>query len=88
LSRALTRGKHVPAPAAALALSLILLVPAGAGAKQARHDDRGRGHVVKVMTRDPKQIKLRSSSVTGRRPVHGFWDSDHAGLFSSLRFVR
>jgi endonuclease/exonuclease/phosphatase family metal-dependent hydrolase len=41
-----------------------------------------------VMTRDPKEIKLKSSSVTGRRPVNGFWDSDHAGLFSALRFVR
>jgi endonuclease/exonuclease/phosphatase family metal-dependent hydrolase len=40
-----------------------------------------------VMTRDPKEIKLKSSSVTGRQPVNGFWDSDHAGLFSSLRFM-
>jgi endonuclease/exonuclease/phosphatase family metal-dependent hydrolase len=39
-----------------------------------------------VMTRDPKDIKLKSSSVTGRKPVNGFWDSDHAGLFSSLLF--
>ena len=37
-----------------------------------------------VMTSSPKQIKLVSSSVTGRRPVNGFWDSDHAGLFSVL----
>ena len=37
-----------------------------------------------VMTNSPKQIKLLSSSVTGRRPVNGFWDSDHAGLFSLL----
>ena len=39
-----------------------------------------------VMTRDPKEVKLKSSSVTGRQPVNGFWDSDHAGLFSALRF--
>jgi endonuclease/exonuclease/phosphatase family metal-dependent hydrolase len=39
-----------------------------------------------VMTRDPKEIKLKSSSVTGRQPVNGFWDSDHAGLFSALNF--
>jgi endonuclease/exonuclease/phosphatase family metal-dependent hydrolase len=40
-----------------------------------------------VMTRDPKEIKLKSSSVTGRQPVNGFWDSDHAGLFSALLFA-
>ena len=36
------------------------------------------------MTADPKKVKLKTSSVTGRTPVNGFWDSDHAGLFSSL----
>jgi endonuclease/exonuclease/phosphatase family metal-dependent hydrolase len=40
-----------------------------------------------VMTRDPKEIKLKASAVTGRQPVNGFWDSDHAGLFSALRFA-
>jgi hypothetical protein len=39
-----------------------------------------------VMTRDPGLIGLRSSTVTGREPVNGFWDSDHAGVFSSLTF--
>jgi endonuclease/exonuclease/phosphatase family metal-dependent hydrolase len=37
-----------------------------------------------VMTADPKKVKLKASSVTGRTPVNGYWDSDHAGLFSSL----
>jgi endonuclease/exonuclease/phosphatase family metal-dependent hydrolase len=37
-----------------------------------------------VMTADPKKVKLKSSSVTGRKPVRGLWDSDHAGLFSAL----
>jgi endonuclease/exonuclease/phosphatase family metal-dependent hydrolase len=37
-----------------------------------------------VMTADPKKVRLIASSVTGRTPVNGFWDSDHAGLFSSL----
>jgi endonuclease/exonuclease/phosphatase family metal-dependent hydrolase len=37
-----------------------------------------------IMTADPKKVKLKSSAVTGRTPVNGFWDSDHAGLFSSL----
>ena len=37
------------------------------------------------MTNKPKKVKLVSSTVTGRRPVNGFWDSDHAGLWSLLR---
>jgi endonuclease/exonuclease/phosphatase family metal-dependent hydrolase len=37
-----------------------------------------------VMTNNPSKITLVNSSVTGRQPVNGFWDSDHAGLFSAL----
>jgi endonuclease/exonuclease/phosphatase family metal-dependent hydrolase len=37
-----------------------------------------------VMTDDP-DIRLADSDVTGLLPVNGFWNSDHAGLFSSLR---
>jgi hypothetical protein len=37
-----------------------------------------------VMTHTPKKIKLVKSVVTGRSPANGFWDSDHAGLFSTL----
>ena len=37
-----------------------------------------------IMTNDPQQIKLISSTVTGRKMANGWWDSDHAGLFSSL----
>jgi endonuclease/exonuclease/phosphatase family metal-dependent hydrolase len=40
-----------------------------------------------VMTRNPSEITLKSSTVTGREPVNGFWDSDHAGLVSALRFA-
>lgn len=39
-----------------------------------------------VMTNDPAGITLERSVVTGLLPVNGFWDSDHAGLFSALRF--
>jgi endonuclease/exonuclease/phosphatase family metal-dependent hydrolase len=39
-----------------------------------------------VMTNDPAGIALERSEVTGLLPVNGFWDSDHAGLFSALRF--
>jgi endonuclease/exonuclease/phosphatase family metal-dependent hydrolase len=38
-----------------------------------------------IMTRDPKTVKEVNSSVTGRSPANGFWDSDHAGLFSTLK---
>jgi hypothetical protein len=38
-----------------------------------------------VMTGSPKRVRLVRGAVTGRRPVNGFWDSDHAGLFSALR---
>jgi endonuclease/exonuclease/phosphatase family metal-dependent hydrolase len=38
-----------------------------------------------VMTNKPKRVKLLSSLITGRSPVNGFWDSDHAGVFSALR---
>jgi endonuclease/exonuclease/phosphatase family metal-dependent hydrolase len=40
-----------------------------------------------VMTRDPAEVKLKESAVTGLLPVNGFWDSDHAGLFSALQFT-
>jgi endonuclease/exonuclease/phosphatase family metal-dependent hydrolase len=41
-----------------------------------------------ILTNDPKQIKLISSAVTGRSKANGYWDSDHAGLFSSLSILR
>jgi Endonuclease/Exonuclease/phosphatase family len=37
-----------------------------------------------VMTSEPG-VRLLSSSVTGREPVNGYWDSDHAGVFSELQ---
>lgn len=39
-----------------------------------------------IMTDDPSQIRRGRTDVTGRRPHNGFWDSDHAGLFSALKF--
>ena len=41
-----------------------------------------------VMTNAPKKIKLISSTVTGRKMTNGYWDSDHAGIASSLLFLR
>lgn len=60
------------------------LLAVGSGGSVADFDHQ----VDHVMTRDPKEVKLKASYVTGRQPVNGFWDSDHAGLFSALRFVR
>jgi hypothetical protein len=40
-----------------------------------------------VLTDDP-DIPLTSSLVSGRKPVNGYWDSDHAGLFSDLQVPR
>jgi endonuclease/exonuclease/phosphatase family metal-dependent hydrolase len=41
-----------------------------------------------IMTSDPKQVKLLDSAVTGRSKANGYWDSDHAGLFSVLNILR
>jgi endonuclease/exonuclease/phosphatase family metal-dependent hydrolase len=59
------------------------LLAEGAGGSVADFDHQ----VDHVMTRDPKKVKLIGSSVTGRKPVNGFWSSDHAGVFSSLRLL-
>jgi endonuclease/exonuclease/phosphatase family metal-dependent hydrolase len=58
------------------------LLAEGAGGSVADFDHQ----VDHVMTNDPAEIGLQSSEVTGLLPVNGFWDSDHAGLVSALRF--
>jgi endonuclease/exonuclease/phosphatase family metal-dependent hydrolase len=57
----------------------LLPVSGGGAASQFNHK------VDHIMTRDPKLVKEVNSSVTGRSPQNGFWDSDHAGLFSTLK---
>jgi Endonuclease/Exonuclease/phosphatase family len=37
-----------------------------------------------VMTNAPDTVQLVESSVTGRTMQSGYWDSDHAGVFSAL----
>jgi endonuclease/exonuclease/phosphatase family metal-dependent hydrolase len=58
------------------------LLAEGAGGSVSDFDHQ----VDHVMTNDPANITLEHSEVTGLLPVNGFWDSDHAGLFSALRF--
>jgi endonuclease/exonuclease/phosphatase family metal-dependent hydrolase len=41
-------------------------------------------HIVDHITTNSKKIKMVNSKVTGLKPVNGLWDSDHAGLFSTL----
>jgi endonuclease/exonuclease/phosphatase family metal-dependent hydrolase len=57
------------------------LLAEGAGGSVSDFDEQ----VDHVMTSEPS-ITLERSTVTGLLPVNGFWDSDHAGLFSALRF--
>jgi endonuclease/exonuclease/phosphatase family metal-dependent hydrolase len=46
-------------------------------------------HIVDhVMTNSPRKVRFRRGAVTGREPVNGFWNSDHAGLFSLLNLKR
>lgn len=37
-----------------------------------------------IMTNAPDIVRLVDSAVTGRTMVNGYWDSDHAGVFSAL----
>jgi endonuclease/exonuclease/phosphatase family metal-dependent hydrolase len=60
----------------------------GAGGDISQFDHK----VDHIMTNDPKHIghgrRVRRGrrAVTGLRPHNGFWNSDHAGLFTTLRF--
>jgi endonuclease/exonuclease/phosphatase family metal-dependent hydrolase len=60
------------------------LLAVGAGGSEADFDHQ----VDHILTRDPKAITLQDSEVSGIQPVNGFWNSDHAGVFSALRFHR
>ena len=58
------------------------LLKVGEGGSEADFDHQ----VDHIMTRDPELITLQDSAVSGIQPVDGYWNSDHAGLFSALRF--
>ncbi|HKG34922.1 MAG TPA: hypothetical protein VKA89_00625, partial [Solirubrobacterales bacterium] len=44
-------------------------------------------HIDHVLTNRPRKVKRISAAVTGRAPQNGYWDSDHAGVFSKLRVL-
>jgi endonuclease/exonuclease/phosphatase family metal-dependent hydrolase len=44
-------------------------------------------HIDHILTNRPRKVKRISAAVTGRSPANGFWDSDHAGVFSKLRLL-
>ncbi|HEY5943649.1 MAG TPA: endonuclease/exonuclease/phosphatase family protein [Solirubrobacterales bacterium] len=58
------------------------LLEVGKGGSEADFDHQ----VDHIMTRDPEVVTLKDSEVSGIQPVNGFWNSDHAGVFSALRF--
>jgi endonuclease/exonuclease/phosphatase family metal-dependent hydrolase len=60
------------------------LLAVGEGGSEADFDHQ----VDHILTRDPEQVTLVDSEVSGIQPVNGFWNSDHAGVFSALRFHR
>jgi endonuclease/exonuclease/phosphatase family metal-dependent hydrolase len=60
------------------------LLAVGAGGSEADFDHQ----VDHILTRDPDVVTLRDSEVSGIQPVNGYWNSDHAGVFSSLLFHR
>jgi endonuclease/exonuclease/phosphatase family metal-dependent hydrolase len=39
-----------------------------------------------IMTGDPEEVGRVRQRVTGRTPRNGFWNADHAGLYSVLKF--
>lgn len=42
-------------------------------------------HIDHILTRQVDSVRMLNSSVTGLIPRNGFWNSDHAGVFSTLR---
>ena len=38
-----------------------------------------------IMTNRGKAVKRLKAGVTGLKPVNGYWNSDHAGVWSNLR---
>lgn len=60
------------------------LLEVGKGGSEADFDHQ----VDHILTRDPEAVTLVDSAVSGIQPVNGYWNSDHAGVFSALRFEK
>ncbi len=45
-------------------------------------------HIDHILTDTPRKVRRVAASVSGLRPENGFWNSDHAGVFSKLRIFR
>lgn len=58
------------------------LIAVGGGGARSDFDK----HIDHVLTDQPaRKVKLIGSAVTGLTPQDGYWNSDHAGVFSKLR---
>ena len=44
-------------------------------------------HIDHILTDSPTRVKRLNSSVSGLSPVNGYWNSDHAGVYSLLRIT-
>jgi hypothetical protein len=44
-------------------------------------------HIDHILTDRPGKVRMLNSSVTGLAPQNGFWNSDHAGVFSRVRVL-
>jgi endonuclease/exonuclease/phosphatase family metal-dependent hydrolase len=42
-------------------------------------------HIDHILTDSPAKVRMLNSSVSGLAPVNGYWNSDHAGVYSLLR---
>jgi endonuclease/exonuclease/phosphatase family metal-dependent hydrolase len=44
-------------------------------------------HIDHILTDSPTRVERLDSSVSGLSPVNGYWNSDHAGVYSLLRIT-
>lgn len=58
------------------------LIAVGGGGSRSDFDT----HIDHILTDQPaRKVKMIGSAVTGLSPENGYWNSDHAGVFSKLR---
>lgn len=42
-------------------------------------------HIDHILTDSPAKVKMLNSSVSGLEPANGYWNSDHAGVYSKVK---